>query len=59
MRIKNGILKVKAMKPLRHINVKIELEKDDSTEAISALVSLVREEWKQLDIAIQVSLIIR
>ena len=42
------------MKPVMHIEIKIELGKDDSTEAISDLVSLVREQWKQSDIAVQV-----
>ena len=42
------------MKPLRHIDVKIELGKDESTEAISDLVSLVRKGWQKADITVQV-----
>ena len=47
------------MKSLRHVDVKIELGKDDSTEAISDLVSLVREQWKQSDIAVQVGCLLK
>ena len=49
------------MKTLKHIDVKIVLGNDDKTESIAALVKLVRVQWDQdlIEIQVYVFIVIR